>query len=258
MDNKIIDKIPTLKLSPLQKFNEIAKLQKLAKSDDPKNWPEDWKKVHFKGYPRLPAIKLPSPFIDKKIPFIDVFSRRKSNREFSGQGIGFQEISSLLFYSCGVREKVNNSISFRFYPSAGARYPLEIYPILLRGNREINQGVYHYHVRTHSLEILFASSFKRSLFRCFSQPWIKKAAMLVAISAVFFRTETKYGTRSYRYIMSESGHLSQNLYLTSTALKLGCCSIGGYRDNDLDKILDIDGLEESTIGVVAVGPLKNE
>lgn len=73
------------------------------------------------------------------------------------------------------------------------------------------------------------------------------------ISAVFDRSEMKYGDRGYRHIMTEYGHLAQNVYLVGTTLDLGVCSIGGFVDDALNKIIDVDGKVESVIGVIAVG-----
>lgn len=81
----------------------------------------------------------------------------------------------------------------------------------------------------------------------------KKSGILILLSAVFSRSEIKYGSRGYRHILTEVGHLSQNIYLASAALKLDCCSIGGYMDDKLNELLDLDGLEESVVGVTAVG-----
>ena len=69
----------------------------------------------------------------------------------------------------------------------------------------------------------------------------------------FDRTEMKYRARGYRHIFTEYGHLAQNMYLICAALGLGICSIGGFIDDGLNKILDIDGRIESVIGVIAIG-----
>ena len=87
----------------------------------------------------------------------------------------------------------------------------------------------------------------------FNQKWIKKSAMLIIVTAIFERTTTKYGDRGYRHILTEYGHIAQNVYLLSSAFGLGCCSIGGFIDNGLNKLLDIDPVDESVIGVIAVG-----
>lgn len=253
MNNKIIGNIPTLKLSDLQKFHETTKLEKLVVSDDPKNWPDSWKQIFYKGYPRLSFQKLPKPFLDNKISLKEVLLQRSSIRQFSSGKIKKQDLGNLLFYSCGMKDSRNELLPFRFYPSAGARYPIETYVVILKEGQGTKAGIYHYHLKSHSLEILTTSRFKKELFKSFSQTWIKKAPVLILNSAIFYRTEIKYGVRGYRHILGEMGCLNQNFYLLSSALKLNCCAIGGYFDDNLNKLLDLDGKEESVIGVLAVG-----
>ena len=48
----------------------------------------------------------------------------------------------------------------------------------------------------------------------------------------------------------------QNFYLISSALDLGCCALGNVLDDKLDEILDLDPLEETTIGILVIGNEK--
>ena len=56
----------------------------------------------------------------------------------------------------------------RFYPSGGARYPLEVYLLIQRVD-SLTTGLYHYNVKENSLEILSTrlddiASFKEGLY----------------------------------------------------------------------------------------------
>jgi nitroreductase len=55
----------------------------------------------------------------------------------------------------------------------------------------------------------------------------------------------------------ESGHIAQNFYLLSVATNLSCCAIGGYFDDALNKLLDIDGVNETVLYALAIGEKKN-
>jgi SagB-type dehydrogenase family enzyme len=70
---------------------------------------------------------------------------------------------------------------------------------------------------------------------------------------VFWRNQNKYGERGYRYILLEAGHIGQNIYLVSEALGLKCCALGGTRDENLEELVDIDGVTESVVYALAVG-----
>lgn len=242
--NIVLDK-PTL---VHEKFHEKTKIKKIVGELDPKDWPESWKTVYYKAYPRLNEIVLPEPYLPN-IYIKDVFARRKSERAFSKKPLSLSDLSSLLFYSAGIK---NSTESFqRFYPSAGGRYPLEVYALCL--NTDFQRGLYHYYLKNHSLEELL--TFEGFDFDKYfiQQKWIPKVPCFIIITAVFKRNTVKYGDRGYRHILAESGHLGQNFYLVSAALNLACCAIGGYLDDKINELLDIDGIEESVVYVLAIG-----
>lgn len=155
-----------------------------------------------------------------------------------------------MYYTAGINY-IDQKIK-RFYPSGGARYPLEVYPLIFSVNG-IKPGLYHYHVKTNSLELLQSPISKINVFKQFNQSWLKNSSVLLLITAVFDRTENKYKNRGYRHILTEYGHMAQNTYLIGSSLNVGVCSIGGFVDMGLNKIIDIDGIDESVIGVIALG-----
>ena len=114
-------------------------------------------------------------------------------------------------------------------------------------------AIYHYHIKSHSLEKIYDRPFLNTTMKQFNQPWIRKASILLVISSIFDRTEEKYGDRGLRYIYTEYGHYAQNISLITSELGLGACSIGGFIDDGLNKLLDFDKIDESVIGVIALG-----
>ncbi|MDP3918025.1 MAG: SagB/ThcOx family dehydrogenase [Candidatus Woesebacteria bacterium] len=254
---KINDKIESLiesveGLSNSRKFHISTNIDDFMafKKTPRESWPLEWKKVYHKAYPRFDQQILPSP-TTIKIDLEKTILKRKSFRNFSGMDIDLNNFSDLIYYSAGIKD-FSISGEKRNYPSGGARYPLEIYPIVFNVEK-IKKGIYHYHVKTHSLECILEDISKEKVLNQFDQLWIKKSALLFVITAVFDRTEIKYQDRGYRHILTEYGHMAQNLYLMGTGLGLGVCSIGGFNDNGINELLDIDGLDESVVGVVAVG-----
>lgn len=243
-----------LKLSKARQFNNLVKISKFDnKNVTPFNkWPIEWKTIYYKAYPRFEQVILPAPS-NNSYNLYKTLLNRESSRNFSNKPIELNHLSDLLYYSVGMKKIISNKSSeSRMYPSAGGRYPLEIYPFIFNVN-QLKQGVYHYHFKTHSLEILLQKPILKEVTKQFQTSWIKKVGLLFVVSAVFDRSEIKYGDRGYRHILTEYGHLAQNVYLVGTALGLGICSIGGFVDEGLNKIIDIDGRVESVIGVVAVG-----
>lgn len=228
-------------------------------SFDYREWPDSWKIVEFKEYPRFPKISLPAPLgLENK--FMDVLESRHSGREFDKENsLSSQELSSLLFWSAGIGlNKDQPEQSFRFYPSGGARYPLEIY-FYFRGNKEISEGLYHYNVRHHGLEkILDGQESKTAINALPTWPFAYEAALFFFLTGVLERTMRKYGERGYRFALMESGILLQNFYLTATALNIGCCGIGNAFDKEVEQLLDIVAPEEIFIGSFVAGPLKKK
>jgi len=51
----------------------------------------------------------------------------------------------------------------------------------------------------------------------------------------------------------DAGHIGQNFYLISEALGLGACTIGAIFDDEINSLLEIDGLSETAIYVGVVG-----
>ncbi len=231
--------------------------------EDSSTWPEEWKTIHFKGYPRMPRIDM-KPYL-KPLPDITLakaLEDRCSRRDFKKEPINIEVLSNLLYWSAGIKdlkkhiERNDWQGSYRLYASAGARYPLEIYPLVLHGEGELKPSLYHYYVKEHVLENIWEKDFlaDNSLQGVLLYPWSYDAAVILFITAVFWRNQIKYGERGYRMINKEAGHLGQNIYLVSEALGLQCCAIEGYADEEVDKIIDIDGVTEASIYAFAIGP----
>lgn len=236
------------KINNFHRKTMIKNFDKVIPKD---KWPEEWKKNEHKGYIRLPQIILSRQVAKIDIPIVKTLENRLSVRDFCDSSMTESQLSTLLYYSVGQKPNTTN----RYYPSAGARYPLETYIVVTSNmSPEIKIGLYHYHVKTHSLELLWADKrAKEEMLASIDQEWAKKSQVFVINTAVFSRTAKKYGVRSYRHILCETGYVGQNFYLVSTTLGLGCCAIGGYIDKKLNQLLDIDGTEESVIALYAIG-----
>lgn len=238
---------------PWEVFHTKTIWRKKLPSLDVKQWPEAWKKIIYKQYPRLDKIILPAPE-EFPLPLLkDILIQRASSRKFSQEKVTLEELSTLLYYSVGSNKKSSTSKDRRMYPSAGARYPLETYIISM--NTELVNGIYHYNIQEHSLEIVLSLK-KFDVTTCFIEDWVKSTSCLILLTAIFDRTTIKYSTRGYRYVLQESGHVGQNFYLNATALNVAICAIGGYVDKVLNNLLDIDGVKETVIYVFGIGKKK--
>ena len=207
-----------------------------------------------KQYTRLRQINLPDASKasgDLKI----LIKKRMSSRDFSGKPISMRDLSNILYYSAGVvrPNPFENDNPFRAYPSAGAKYPLEVYPLVLK-SKDIKKGLYHYNPSEHSLEILLQPVRDKEIEGIWTkQKWFRKASVIIFLTSVFGRTTDKYGGGGIKFPYLEAGHLVQNTYLIATSLNIGCCAIGLLQEDAVIKLLDINPREEYPIYYVALG-----
>lgn len=245
--------------TPSATFHNLTKITSFDSKtiESSSKWPESWKKIYYSSYARTAEVALPVP-IPLTASLNETLVSRESSRTFSAEELSLKELSSILYFSAGLKNLLTAQPNEkRFYPSAGGRYPLEIYPLLLHVG-DLSQGVYHYHVKTNSLEILQQTPLVQKITPLFSQPWIMHASALIVVTAIFARTQDKYGDRGYRHILTEYGHMAQNIYLTSTSMNLACCSIGGFVEDGLRDLIDCDFEDESVVGVIAIGKNKRD
>lgn len=230
-------------------FHNFTDLEKFEEDDKAAKISENWSKTQYKGYPRFKKIKLPKPH-SIKIAFDQILKDRTSVRKFSTTSISLGDLSTFLYYSSGIKD-IKKDTENRFYPSAGSKYPLEIY-LLILNCKGLEKGIYHYHLKSHSLEFLWKFN-KDDIRKNFAHEWVIDSPFVVIISGVFYRNMIKYGNRGYRHILIEAGAMTQNFYLVATGLKMGCCSMGGFIDKGICRLLDIDISDEYAITCIAAG-----
>jgi SagB-type dehydrogenase family enzyme len=221
---------------------------------DPQSWPMEWREIKRKEYERFPKTILTHDFLALG-NLQEALLKRKSLREYNvGKKIALNELSTLLYYSAGVKPMKDNRDSVRrFYPSGGARYPLELYLGIFRVEN-MSSGLYHYNVKEHSLEELSTDSedisdLKEGLY----YPWSRDAAIVIYITAVWERNMIKYDDRGYRIVLMEAGHVAQNIALVASSLGIGCCNSVGFHNKHTDNILDIVNHDEDSLYMALLG-----
>ncbi|MEW6621226.1 MAG: SagB/ThcOx family dehydrogenase [bacterium] len=206
----------------------------------------------FKKYIVAEKIKLPQDFKYRGISVEEAIIRRRSRRNFIQKPISLKELSCLLYYASGITQG-KGSQGLRAAPSAGALYPIEIYPVihLVEG---IKPGIYHYSIEDHLLELLKQGDYRQKLSQhCLGQEFVGKSAVAFIMTAIFARTKSKYHHRAYRYALIEAGHIAENLYLSAISMGLGICAVGAFFDDPINQTLEIDGIKESAIYITVVG-----
>lgn len=213
----------------------------------------------YKQYSLAKKVKLPpvGEIQNNSKTFDEVIQNRRTVREFAANPLGINELSKVLHQTYGITGSIpmtgGGTQPLRAAPSGGALYPAEIY-LGINKVEGLNSGIYHYNVPHHQLELLKSGDHSQKLFEiCIDQPYAKDAGVVFLISAVLNRTKQKYGERGYRYILLDIGHLGQNLYLACSALGLAVMTTCGFFDDEANKLLHLDGNQETVMYVAFIG-----
>ncbi len=218
---------------------------------DATQWPDEWKTIEYKDYPRLKKVILDAA--ESGNALFSAIRSRASRRDFTQRKVSLDQLSSLLQYSCGIT-RTDQTRELRAQPSGGARFPVEVYPLVFVGTDTLPAGVHHYNVRDHALEVLLEKDFSHEdLSQLFSYDWAQRASLALVLTAVFDRNQRKYGERGYRQILIEAGAIVQNAYLVAGELGLSCCAIDGVDEPAIERLIDIDGHTESVICTIVIG-----
>lgn len=249
-------------------MQELLRQRQFMKSEAAK-----WKEIISNQKKRLPqpplvkeydikskVIELPkvNKKVIKKTNVFEVLMDRKSSRSYSKEAISIEELAYLLWMTQGVRSVTPHQYSTkRTVPSAGERHAFETY-LLINRVEKLKRGVYRYLPLEHKLLLVFEEKniqeeiTKRVLDQCF----VGKAAAAFAWACIPYRGEWRYSILAHKNMLLDAGHICQNLYIASESLKLGTCAIGAYDQEKMDKFLGLDGIEEFTVYMAAVGKIE--
>jgi len=193
------------------------------------------------------------------IPPIDLLSaiqNRKSHRHFNAAPLTLEELSFLLWTTQGVRERAGEFTFFRTVPSAGCRHALETYLCILNVTG-LERGIYRYLPLEHQL--LTVSKEKdlsqKIVAATFGQSFTGKAPVTFIWTTIPYRMEWRYHIAAHKVIALDAGHVCQNLYLASAAIGGGVCAIAAYHQELMDELLKVDGENEFTLYLAAVGKI---
>lgn len=195
------------------------------------------------------TVKLPPLEEDTAATLQETLERRVSSRNFTEEPLLLQQVAQVLWAAQGSGVDGTTGAT-RTVPSAGGTHPMEIY--VVAGNIEnISAGVYNYDIAGHRLEQRLKGDFRAELAdAALGQNFIAEAPASIVLAAEFGRTTSTYGERGERYVLMESGGVSQNIELQAAALELGSVVVGAFEDQDLSRLLEI---EEAPLLIIPLG-----
>ena len=201
-------------------------------------------------------IRLPAPK-DIALGLLSVrqaIEQRRSVREYSRTPVSLDEMSYLLWCTQGVRRTSAGGQTMRTVPSAGARHAFETL-LCVNNVAGLRPGLYRFLALDHALveANLEPDVAARLVEACLGQDFVKTCAVTFIWIADVYRMTYRYGERGYRYLHLDAGHVCQNLYLAAEAIGCGVCAIAAFEDDDVNRVLGLDGESQFAIYLGTVG-----
>jgi SagB-type dehydrogenase family enzyme len=219
----------------------------------PKN--NNWEQLitHNKSYIRLDKIKLVKP---PKTKFSNLLSQRSSIRNFDPNcKVDLKTLSAIL---SNIKDNSINDFPKRSFPSAGALYPSNTYCIV-NNSLDIEKGLYFFNHKNFSLELLLQRDLQKEINKAICDKKISNPSVVFILTSSYYKSCLKYGARGFLYALMEIGSLAQTLNLSFIESGWDCVWLGGFSDNTVKEILDInDDLEiELPVLLIAAGKAAN-
>ena len=213
-----------------------------------------------KTYPNGRKLTLP-PAQALTATLTGALRNRRSVREFSGGCLSQEEVSTLFEHALSANRAVASDRSadamfhLRPYPAAGAMFSVEFYPIFLRVEG-ISRAVAHFSPGFRTVTLLRSDVSNQALEAALGCSVALRTAGLVMVQTIVMKRITqKYRERGYRFALLEAGLSAQNICLVASAMGLGSLVWGGFLDRTLDALIQVHGLEETSVNAIFVGAL---
>jgi len=236
-----------------KEFMEKTKFQHLDRSDQSRNLPQPPFEMEYDASRPIRELPMPENIKIRSFDLRQAIEGRRSIRRYSQEPLTIEELSYLLWVTQGVVH-ITPGATFRNVPSAGARHALETY-LLINNVRDVPDGIYRFLSIEHKLVEINTDPdiADRVMQGCLEQDFIMKSAVSFIWVADAYRMKWRYGERGYRYLHLDAGHACQNLYLSAGSVDCGVCAIGAFSDDDMNDLLDLDGVERFVIYIATVG-----
>ncbi|PLX13090.1 MAG: nitroreductase [Marinilabiliales bacterium] len=191
----------------------------------------------------LDTLDLPNPVLKGKVSVEEALANRRSVRQYEDKEIDLNELSQILWAAYGITKPLDREGArggYRTAPSAGAKYPLEIYVVAGKVTG-LEAGVYYYNSQQHELYLMKKGDLRQKLpHAAYGQKMLAEAPASILFSADYSRTTGKYKKRGKeRYVCMDLGHSAENVYLQCEALGLATCAVGSFIDLEVKVLIGV-------------------
>ncbi len=245
------------------------------------NYYLDWsnRPKPFKVYKELSSFPLPIDFPHPTLNAMTAISNLSSDNESFNNRTQFasplssskdvskiitlSDLSSLLFYSCGITRVMRfNSVDYymRAASATGALYPIETYVVTKGLGSELHAGVYHFNPGEFSLTAIHKGDYRNFLETIAGNNTdITTSPVSLIFTSYAWRNAWKYQSRSYRHWFWDAGVIVSNLLAVSSSMHLYTRLIMGFLDDQSNRLLGLEDHKEASILIAAIDAdsLKN-
>ena len=222
----------------------------------------DWSNypLPFKIYRNLPAERLPTTWQTSHLPALQAICNDGSR--FRPDAIlDRAALARLLYFSAGVqrvRQYGEMTVPYRAAACTGNLHHIELY--LACGKLpDLDPGIYHFGPHDFSLRLLRAGDHRRYLAEATaSHPDVVRAPVVLVATSMFWRNAWKYQARAYRHAFWDCGTILANLFALAAATELRHRLVLGFVDEEVNRLLAIDGRREAALALIALGESASE
>lgn len=183
-------------------------------------------------------IELPEPQKELDFPLMKALENRRTKRNWKDDPIDIQDISNLLWAACGkTMEETKKSKSRRTVPSGRNSQTIKVYVAL-------KNGLYLYNENIHQLIFIKGEDIREHLT---NQKMMKNMPVGLIYVSDYSKLKGYVGTDDNRKLFvagTETGFISQNVYLYSASAKLNTAVIGLVNREKLHDIMELHDYEK--------------
>ena len=209
----------------------------------------------FKIYSDLEPIPLPHDLSPSDTPALTAIStavRPSSN----GQTPSIDTLARILHFSAGITKQIDypwGPMSFRAAACTGALYHIELY-IVCGDLPGLGAGVYHFDPHQTVLQQLRQGDYRSTLVDASgNEDGVDHAPAIIVYTDVFWRNAVKYQAREYRHSFWDSGTILANTLAMSSACAMAAEVVGGFLDDPVNRLLDLDTQREVAVALLPLG-----
>ncbi len=144
-----------------------------------------------------------------------------------------EDLSYILWAAQGITEK---ALLLRAAPSAGARYPMELFIFTGKSSVEnLDRGIYHYNPYRHALDRISYQDCRKYL----GVDDLEENDTLIVFNGVYDRTRARYWFYFEKYVHIEVGHILLNVYLEAINLGIDVKAYLDFNRGFVDRLVSL-------------------